>query len=314
MPSTLSGIIPPLVTPLDESAGVDEPGLARLIERVVSGGVNGLFLLGTTGEAPSLTIDCKTKLVRAACDLARGRVPVLVNLTATAISEVFALAEAAAECGAQAAVLAPPFYYPLSQGELSGYFERIVPRLPQPVYLYNYPQIFKVPIGIETLERVSAMPRVLGLKDSSGDMEYFAAVRRRFPAGAGFGLYCGPDRCLSEALRLGADGGVSGGANLFPRLYADLFEAHRHGDNGTVDARQSVVDELVRTIYGVGEPGTGTIQGIKCALAELGICSAITAEPLGPVPREQVARIASAARSLEARLVGATGSRNQNTG
>jgi dihydrodipicolinate synthase/N-acetylneuraminate lyase len=305
MPPILSGIIPPLVTPLDESGSVDEPGLARLIERVAAGGVNAIFLLGTTGEGPSLAIDWKTKLVRAACHLARGRVPVLVNLTATAVSEVFALAEVAARWGAQAAVLAPPFYYPLSQDELSTYFERVIPRLPLPVYLYNYPQMFKVPIGIETLERVSALPHVLGMKDSSGDMKYFAAIRRRFPASAGFRLYCGPDRRLSEALRLGADGGVSGGANLFPRLYADLFGAHQRGDTASVDALQALVDELVRGIHEAGQ--AGSIRGIKCALAALGVLSGVTAEPLGPMRDDERARIAANARSLEARLAARAG-------
>ncbi|MGP8245580.1 MAG: dihydrodipicolinate synthase family protein [Bryobacteraceae bacterium] len=305
MPPILSGIIPPLVTPLDEPGNPDEAGLARLIERVVAGGVDALFLLGTTGETPSLTIDAKTRLVRAACGFCRSRVPVLVNLTATAAPEVFALAETAARCGAQAAVLAPPFYYPLSQDELSGYFERIIPRLPLPVYLYNYPQIFKVPIGIETLARVSALPQVLGMKDSSGDMQYFAAVRRRFPAGAGFGLYCGPDRRLSEALRLGAEGGVSGGANLFPRLYADLFGAHRRGDAAAVDALQLLVDEVVSNIHEFGH--AGAIRAIKCALAALGVSSGVTAEPLGPLPGGVRARIAANARALEARLAGGAG-------
>jgi 4-hydroxy-tetrahydrodipicolinate synthase len=243
-------------------------------------------------------------LVRAACELARGRVPVLVNVTANAMPDVFTLAEAAAKYGAKAGVLAPPFYYSLSQNQLSGYFERVIPRLPQPVYLYNFPQVFKTPIGLETLERVSGLPQVLGLKDSSGDMDYFATVRRRFPAGGGFGLYCGPDRCLRDALRLGADGGVSGGANLFPRLYTRLFHAHTQGDNAAADALQAVVDEWVHTIYTVGERGTGTIQSIKYALAELGVCRSVTAEPLGPMPQEQIDRIAASARAIEGRLAG----------
>lgn len=303
MKHPLEGIIPPLITPLLDSDTLDESGLAKLTERVLAGGVAALFLLGTTGESPSVTIGLKKQLTRLVCRLAARRAPILVNVTATAISEVLDLADCAAQAGADALVVAPPFYFPLTQDELLAYFERLIPRLPLPVYLYNYPQLFKVPIGLDTLRRMRLLPAVLGLKDSSGDMEYFASVRRLFPAGSGFGLYCGPEEQLSRALELGGDGGVCGGANLYPRLYVELFEAHQRGDREAVLALQEIIMEVSRSIYGVSGGYAGVVRGIKCALAELGISSGVTAEPLGPLSPELSAQIAASARNLEQRLL-----------
>jgi len=303
MPSTLQGIIPPLVTPLADEDSLDEPGLARLIDRVIAGGVDALFLLGTTGESPSLAMETKKQFIRLVCRMAARRLPVLVNVTVTAVSEVLNLADYAAHAGAAAIVLGPPFYFPLTQEELASCFERLIPRLPLPVYLYNYPQVFKASFGLETLVRLRQFPEVLGLKDSSGDMEYFSAVRHLFPAGSGFGLYCGPEEQLAEALQLGADGGVCGGANLFPSLYTGLFEAHARGDERAIRELHETIMEVSRSIYGVSGGYAGTVRGIKCALAALGVSSGATAEPLGPLSPELSARIAASARTLEARLM-----------
>ncbi len=303
MPRVAQGILVPLVTPLTQDFGLDETALAQLVARVIAGGVNGIFLLGTCGESASLSMGLKQELTRRVCALADGRVAVVVNVTATAAADVQTLAECAAKAGAAALVLGPPFYFPLTQAELAGYFQRMVPSLALPVYLYNYPSLFKTAIELETLNALRGLRRLAGLKDSSGDLEYFKRVRAAFPGGSGFGLYCGPDELLMETLDLGADGGVSGGANLFPELYAALFQAHQRGDRRALLESHQMVLEICRGIYAPAGGSAGAVRGLKYALAELGISNGVTAEPLGPIATDLVARIAANVRALEKRLL-----------
>src|SRR3954465_14755813 len=108
--SKLRGVVPPMVTPLRERDKLDHAGLERLIEHILAGGVHGLFVLGTTGEAPNLGYRLRRELIERTCKLVRGRVPVLVGVTDTAFVESVGLAQHSADCGADAVVLAPPYY------------------------------------------------------------------------------------------------------------------------------------------------------------------------------------------------------------
>src|SRR5580698_7635322 len=144
----LTGIVPPMVTPLRGRDELDVAGLERLVEHILAGGVHGLFLLGTTGEGPSLSYRLRRELIERACRSVAGRVPVLVGITDTAFVEAVGLARFAAEAGAQALVLAPPFYYPNSQPELLEYIRHIAPELPLPLFLYNMPTHTKTVIEV----------------------------------------------------------------------------------------------------------------------------------------------------------------------
>ncbi len=108
--SPMSGIIPPLVTPLKDNDTLDVEGLERLIEHLIVGGVHGLFILGTTGEEQSLSYHLRHEMIRETCRINAGRLPVLVCITDTSIVESIRMAQIAAECGASAVVSAPPYY------------------------------------------------------------------------------------------------------------------------------------------------------------------------------------------------------------
>src|SRR5690606_23128003 len=127
----------------------------RLVEHVIAGSVDGIFVLGTTGEAPSLGYRLRRELIDRVCRLAAGRVPVLVGITDTAFVESVNLAEVARAAGAAAVVLATPYYFPAGQTELAGYVENLLPQLPLPLVLYNMPSLTKVWYEIETLERLA---------------------------------------------------------------------------------------------------------------------------------------------------------------
>lgn len=287
----LQGIIPPMVTPLAGQDALDVAGLEQLVEHILAGGVTGLFILGTSGEALSLSQRLRTELIERTSRLVAGRVPLLVGITDTSCVESLRLAERAAEAGAAAVVLAQPPYYPVSQYDLCRYAEQLVEQLPLPVYLYNMPSHTKLVYELDTLGRLLANPKIVGLKDSSGDMFYFHAVRQATAARKDFSLLVGPEELLAEAVLLGADGGVCGGANLRPELYVELYQAAREGDLPRVTPLHGQVLRIAKAIYSVDQNSAGVIKGLKCALSLSGICSDRVASPLQPLASDERERI-----------------------
>lgn len=272
------GIIPPLVTPLSNRDALDEAGLHRLVEHVIEGGVSGIFILGTTGEAPSLSDRLRYELIGRACKIVAERVAVLVGITDTAFVESVNLARIAADAGADAVVLSAPYYFPAGQTELIGYIEHITEELPLPLVLYNMPSLTKVWFEIETLKQLSSIERIVGIKDSSGDLAYFerlVGLRRERPD---WSIMIGPDHLLVDAFRLGGAGGVAGGANVFPRLFVDCYEAARDGDEPRVHRLREQIDNFQR-IYSIGKYASRHIKATKCALSLAGICDDFMAEP-----------------------------------
>ncbi|MCP4192788.1 MAG: dihydrodipicolinate synthase family protein [Planctomycetaceae bacterium] len=289
----LQGIVPPLVTPLSARDALDIEGLGRLLEHVIGGGVSGVFILGTTGEAPSLSYRLRREMIAETLRIVAGRVPVLVGVTDTAFVESVELAQYAADCGADAAVLTTPYYFPAGQTELTAYVQNIAPLIPLPMMLYNMPGLTKVWFDIETLRTLSAIDSIVGVKDSSGDMNYFAELCKLKTQRPDWTFLLGPEALLAEAHALGGDGGVNGGANFAPQIFVDFHQGLVSGDDAVVSAAGKRIDAL-QAIYEVGKYASRHIKATKSALSLLGICSDLPADPfhrfLSP-EREQVAEI-----------------------
>lgn len=268
-----------MITPLENRDALDVAGLERLIEHLLGGGVHGLFILGTTGEGPSLGYRLRSDLIGRVCRQVAGRVPVLVGITDTAFVEAVGMARAAAEHGASAVVLAPPYYMPEGQPELREYLDHLLPELPLPLYLYNMPALTKVALDLETVRWAMDQPRILGMKDSSGDLAYFNRVLHMLPARPDWTLMIGPEELLGPSVLMGGHGGVCGGANVFPSLYVALYEAARRGDLARERDLQERVLEVSNRLYRVGKYPSTIIKGIKCAASCLGLCSDFMAEP-----------------------------------
>ena len=285
------GIIPPLPTPLSEPDSLDREGLERVIEHVLSGGVHGLFVLGTTGEGPSLHHRLRHEVVQCTCDQVAGRVPVLVGITDTCIDEAVELAEAAYKVGAAAAVAAPPCYYPEGQDDVLDYFRQLADALPLPLMLYNIPDHTTVALEPETVKAAADAPGIVGIKDSSGSRENLRELADAVGDREHFGLFVGPEMLLAEALRLGARGGVPGGANVWPRLYVELYRGGREGDEERLESLHKKVEAINAGLYNAGPGSYRPLQAIKCALACMGICSEQTAPPIRPLGAEERRRI-----------------------
>ena len=241
----LSGIIPPLVTPLKNNETLDVESLERLIEHLIEGGVHGLFVLGTTGEEQSLSYDVRKQMIKESCRINRGRLPLLACITDTSIEESIRLARKAADYGADGVVSAPPYYFATGQPELAQFYEELVPQLPLPVFLYNMPSHVKVSFAPDTVARIAKNEQVV--------------------------MLVGPEEITGECVLLGAQGGINGGANMFPELYVAMYNAASARDINRVLELQQLIMQISTTIYTVGRHGSSYLKGLKCALSLLGI-------------------------------------------
>jgi 4-hydroxy-tetrahydrodipicolinate synthase len=287
------GIVTPLVTPLSDHDTLDRAGLRRLIEHVIQGGVSGIFILGTTGEGPSLGYRLRREVITQTCEMVDHRLPVLVGITDTAFVESIDLSLVAADAGATAVVAAPPYYLPVAQSELVRYVEHLSADLPLPLMLYNMPAVTKVWYEIETLRTLSKIETIVGIKDSSGDLSYFGRLMSLREQRPDWSILIGPEHLLPQAIQCGGDGGVCGGSNVFPRLFADCYQAAVRRDEFRLRSLSCQIDAL-QNIYAVGKTPSRFIQATKCALSVVDICDDFMTEPIcrfDSHEREEVRRI-----------------------
>ena len=268
-----------MVTPLKDWDTLDNQGIEKLINHILKGGVHGLFVLGTTGEAPSLSHQLRKEVIKRTLDQVGTKVPVLVGITDTSFIETINIAEFAAEAGASAVVLAPPYYFPAGQFELIEYIEHLEQRLPLPLFLYNMPSHTKMIFEPETVKKASELPGVIGLKDSSGNMVYFHQLQQLFRDQDDFKLFVGPEELLGETLVLGGHGGVCGGANLIPELYVSMYETSKGGDLKKMGELHERIMQVSSSIYSVGKYKSSYLKGLKCALSIMDLCNDFMAEP-----------------------------------
>ena len=291
LPKPLRGIIPPMVTPLEDVDRLDVEGLERLVEHILAGGVHGLFILGSTGEAPSLSYRLRYELIERVCKLVGGRVPILVGISDTSFVETVKIARKASEHGASGLVSTPPYYFSEGQAELLEYLRHLVPQLPLPLFLYNIPSHTKVSFEPETIHRAAEIKGIAGIKESSGDMILFHRIVELMRDNEEFSLVIGPEQLLAEAILSGAHAGVNGGANLIPELYVELYNSAVSEDIGRARELHEKVMRISNSIYEVGQYPSSYVKGLKCALSCFGICSDFMAEPFHRFREEERALI-----------------------
>ena len=275
----IRGIIPPVVTPLLNDNELDEPGVENLINHILEGGVHGIFLLGTTGEATSLRYKLREKFVKLACRLVNKKVPVLVGITDTSFDGSIEMAHFCKDAGADVVVVAPPYYFPISQHEMRCYLDDLVPRLPLPFLLYNIPSHTKLHMNIKTVRHAKELG-ALGIKDSSGDMLYLLSLIDAFKDSQDFSVITGTEIFIPETILQGGHGAIAGGANLFPRLFVDFYEASLKHDDERIYFLRQIVMKIYNTIYNVGTFASRFMVGTKCALSAMNICNDYVAHPL----------------------------------
>lgn len=272
------GVVVPLITPLVGRDELDVEGLERLVEHVIEGGVHGIFLLGTCGESAALCSRMRRELVSRVCQQVRGRVPVLVGISDTALVESLRLAQDVLIAGAAAVVVTTPYYLPLEPAELVSYIRTLSVESPLPVFLYNMPELARAWYSVPVLKELIDLDNVIGLKDSSGDDDYFEAAKLVAQRRPDWSLLMGTEARMASAIRGGAHGCVAGGANVYPKLFADVYAAALENDEARLSTLQQQVVQLSH-IYQFGGYAVGTIRGIKTALKQMSIASDSMAAP-----------------------------------
>ncbi|MGA3097813.1 MAG: dihydrodipicolinate synthase family protein [Bryobacteraceae bacterium] len=224
MAARLKGIFTPTLVPFDERGEIDETELRRFLAWLIDQGVHGLYPNGSTGEFTRLTQEERRRIVRIACEVARGRVPVLAGAAEANVKETLAACEAYAAMGAAAVAIVSPFYFRLSPDSVYAYFAEIARHSPIDVTLYNIPA-FASAIDLPTIRRLAEFPRVVGIKDSSGDLAFMmrmiAAVR---PSRPDFSFLTGWEAVLAPMLMIGCDGGTHASSNAVPEVTRRIYD------------------------------------------------------------------------------------------
>ena len=299
----LRGIITAMVTPLDKDHNLDQKGLERLVEHLIGGGVHGIFILGTTGEAPNLPYNVRSALIEQTCKRVASRVPVIVGITDTSYQDALRMAVKSYECGALAVVAAPPYYYQVSQADLLQYFKGLAAESPLPLFLYNAPLNTHLWLEIATVIQAAGEPNIVGLKDSGLNMGYFHAVRESVKAMPDFSLLVGPDDLLAEAVLMGAHGGMAGGSNVWPRLFVALYEAAVAQDVSRISALHQQAVQFDNAVYRSADHATNPLRGLKCALSLMGICSTDLTPPLRAYSSKERERVQQYLRQVDVHSV-----------
>lgn len=278
-PRILRGVVPPVCTPFTETYEIDEPSLRRLVRHLIEGGVDGLFVLGSTSEVAFLTDERRADVIRITMDEVAGRVPVVAGAIDMTTLRVIEHARAAVAAGVEGLVVTAPFYTRTHPAEIAQHFRRVKESCPDtPLYAYDIPvAVNGVKLDASTILELASEGVLAGLKDSSGnDAGMRAVVLGRRQLGLDhFVVLTGSELTVDCALMFGADGVVPGIGNVDPAGYARLFAAAKSGDLAAATAEQ----ERLFQMFGLVEVGAADRMGrgssalgaFKAALVQLGI-------------------------------------------
>ncbi|MDN5572217.1 MAG: dihydrodipicolinate synthase family protein [Propionibacteriaceae bacterium] len=293
--SLLRGIIPPILTPMDASGAVDPASLDRLVDHLMAGGVDGVFVLGSSGQVAYLTDAEREAVTRRVVDRVAGRVPVFVgtpDLTARRVAE---LARRAVTWGADSVVATAPFYALSSAAEVAEHFRLVADAVDVPVVAYDVPVRVHSKLGAELLVELGREGVIAGVKDSSGDdVSFRRLLRLNAEAGSPLSISTGHEVMVDAMALAGADGVVPGLANVDPAGYRRLWDAAGSGDWATARQEQERLARLFEIAFvPVGLAGDSAgIGAFKAALALQGvIASGAMPAPLTPLSQADVAGI-----------------------
>ena len=230
----ITGSIVAIVTPMHADGSLDFARLRDLIDFHVEQGTDGIVIVGTTGESPTVNVDEHCELIRVTVEHAAGRLPVIAGTGANATDEAIELTRFAANAGADAALSVVPYYNKPTQEGLYQHFRAIAEAVDLPLYLYNVPGRTVADLENDTTLRLAQIPNIVGIKDATGSVEGACDLIARAPEG--FGLYSGDDMTAMVFILLGGHGTISVTANVAPRLMREMCAAALEGD--AITARQ----------------------------------------------------------------------------
>lgn len=260
----VKGVIPPILTPMDEEEKINEEQLRIQVNRLIGAGVHGIFALGTNGEGYILSETEKERVLETVIEETAGRVPVYAGTGAVSTKDTIRMSQRAKAMGADILSVITPWFAAASQEELIGHYKAVARAVDMPVVLYNIPARTGNALSPATVEKLSEVDNIVGVKDSSGNfdnmLQYIERTRDR-----NFAVLSGNDSLILWNLLAGGSGGIAGCANVFPKNMAAIYEAFVRGDLERAKACQDNI-RAFRNCFRFGNPNTV----VKTAVAMLG--------------------------------------------
>lgn len=274
------GVIVPMVTPF-ASGRIDREAVCRIIDHLVAGGVAGIFILGTTGEAASIAPRQKIELVEITVHHTNGRALTYAGISDNCYDNSIRAAQTYFALGIDAVVAHVPWYYPLNDPEIGRYFHSLADGIDGPLMLYNIPKTTHVSISTGVIEQLSRHPRIIGVKDSANDSARMEEMAEKFARKDDFSYVLGCAALSTQAILLGADGIVPSSANLVPQLYHQLFENARRGNRAVARDLQEQTNQ-VSLIYQNNRSLGQSLAALKMMMSMAGLCGPEMMKPLEP--------------------------------
>lgn len=248
----IRGAITALVTPFTKNGGVNYDKLAELVEFQIKNGADGIVLLGTTGEAPTIDETEAEQIIRTGVDAAAGRIPVIVGCGSNNTKKAADACRRAESLGADALLVLTPYYNKANADGMAAHFLTVAEAVHTPIILYNVPSRTGCAIGIGTLERLRSHPNIIGIKEASGNIAYMTDVAALLKDG--FAMWSGNDDLTLAAMALGASGVISVAANLFPQAMHEMTAKFTAGDVAGARALQLRYLDVIRALFSETNP------------------------------------------------------------
>lgn len=253
-----------LVTPMHDDGSLDYEGLERLVEFHIENGTDAIVSVGTTGESPTLNEKDHCDVVRKTVDLVRGRVPVIAGTGSNSTQEALALTRSAMESGADAALLVTPYYNKPSQEGLYQHYKLIADNVAIPQILYNVPGRTACDMLPETVERLSHISNIVGIKEATGDLQRAQEILDL--CGESMDIYSGDDATCRELMLMGGKGVISVTTNLAPKAMHEMCAAAISGNKEVAETLDAPLAGLHEKLFLEANP-----VPVKWALAEMGL-------------------------------------------
>ncbi|HRE14919.1 MAG TPA: 4-hydroxy-tetrahydrodipicolinate synthase [Usitatibacteraceae bacterium] len=291
----LTGSLVAIVTPMQADGALDIPRFRQLIDWHIAEGTDGLVVVGTTGESPTVDVEEHCLLIRTAVEHAAGRVPVIAGTGANSTTEAIELARFAKDVGADYSLSVVPYYNKPSQEGLYRHFKAIAEAVDLPTILYNVPGRTVADMSTETTLRLAQVPGIVGIKDATGNLDRGADLLARKPAD--FAVYSGDDATALAYILLGASGDISVTANVAPRAMHELCAAALAGDAKRAIEINKRLIPLHQKLFVEANP-----IPVKWALARMGRIGEgirLPLTPLAPAFHDTVAGALAAAGCID---------------
>jgi 4-hydroxy-tetrahydrodipicolinate synthase len=286
--TNIRGIIPPVATPMLANEDLDLPRLKWFLDHLIAEGVHGLFVLGTNSEFYALDEREKQEVVATAVAHVRKRVPVFAGTGAETTREAVRLTKMAEREGADGVSVITPYFISPSQAEIYDHYRRIAESTALPVILYNNPGTCGgVKVDVDTVARLAQIPNILGVKDSSGDLQNTNEFLRVVPDR--FAVLQGRDTLIYPSMICGARGAVPASANVAPAICVAIYEAARRADHEKAKAAQLRLNQVRLSLALGTAPG-----GVKAALNLLGMSIGPSRSPVASLPPDKLDKMRTA--------------------